>query len=505
MALDTNWFKDGNRYISLRDGSDGTLTGAQDAPHATIEGAVNAGTAGDYIIRSGVYAPAPVGDLDILNKNLIGDSENVYIVNETAKLNNIIANGGNNLIENVNIFGVLNIFELNSGNAANNRFRNCTIRNATTVGIKAIGTDRVEKNLFKNITRIKTQVGTTNDQNKFTNNTFINCGIQGQNSDAGTYVRCYFENCTFTESSQVQQTSTENITFQECVFDANSVLFGESVSDILSSASANLNGTKSPDDTIAVSTDVSVNKSSLFTYSFNTPTGGNPRVVTFQNCFWINKNNTNPFNDDSANIEDYTLKAAASGGNQSILYDNGIVIGKYGLSYKPTINTALFPNSDTNVSVTNGTITLTSGANGYAMSADITSGNHIQLPSAVLLTDAIRFFGSGYSFPNDSITVTASAGQLVDQSVYSQGNTDNVRYTFWLKYKDPDTGNIMPNPNQTGNAADWYEIEQGNIFGVEVDNANDKGNGDVDVTIGNLSPIRAKEFQVRIILRNDAN
>ena len=513
MALSTNWFRTGDRYISLNGGDDGTLDGTDPAtPYATIEGAIGAtaeGTAGDHILRSGVYSPAST--INIRNKNLIGDSENVYIINGVS-FDDIVANSGtpsSTTIENINIKGVLRIFEDTGSNNSTVTFKNSTIRNANVVGVRAYASDRVERCLFKYVARIKQYTALANDQNEYTNNTFINCGFKGNSSDATTYIRCYFENCTFNESTDFVQTEKENITFQECVFDANCIFFeGTLVSDIFSKTDANLaNGTKSPDGTTTESTDGAVNKGT-FTYTFNT-TLGYEREVTFQNCFWINKTNTNPFNDDSENVEDYTLKAAANG-TQSILYDNGIIIGKYGLSYKPPISTTTFP-STSNVTVTDGAITLNgavSSGSAQSVAIDDPSGNHIQLPSAVLLTDAIRFFGSSYSFPNDPIGVTASTGNLVDQDKYNSGDaTPNVRYTFWLKYKDPDTETIMPVPEDAvdSNPNNWYEIEQGNIFGVELD-GNSKGNGDVDVDIaGGLTPIRAREFQVRITLRNDAN
>ena len=501
MALSTNWFRSGVRYFSSNDGSDTPPDGDGTAlkPYKTIDSNL---IAGDNVLRSGVYKPAPVGGiLDITDKSLIGDSENVYILNTSVDLNTIDASTGTSIIDTINIQGVAEIFPNNTGNGATQIFKNSNIVGSTTVGVKAIGSDRIDGNLFKNIGRIKQVTPALDVRNIYLNNTFIDCGIQGNSSDSAEYTRCYFEGCTFQiYSENFAQNQPEQIIFKNCVFDSTCVFYeGTDVKDIFSLADGSLTGTKSPADQLVLeSTNGDVNKSN-FTYAYDGLTGAsNPYTVTFENCFWINKANTNPFNNDA--IGDYTLTSSGNG-TQSILYDNGIVIGKYGLAYKVPINENTFPPSTrTNVNITGGELVLASGTSGTAESAAIGSNNEIELPFNTLLTDAIRFFGqtSGYSFPNVPSDVSNGVGKLVDEAKYDSGDEKpNVRYTFLLRYWDEDAEEVKPSPTT------WYEIEHGNILGVETEGT--RGNGDVDVIVGSLTPIRAKKFQIKITLRNDAN
>ena len=150
MPLSTNWFKgvDGvDNHISEKDGSNALPNnGSQSAPYQTIEGQI---VAGNNIIRSGVYAPAAGGTLDVGGKNLIGDSENVFIYNVSSALNEIETTAGGCTIESLNISGVLFIFDTNTGSLI---FKKCIVKDTNTLGCRALGTDRIEGNIFSNVT-----------------------------------------------------------------------------------------------------------------------------------------------------------------------------------------------------------------------------------------------------------------------------------------------------------------------------------------------------------------
>jgi hypothetical protein len=128
-------------------------------------------------------------------------------------------------------------------------------------------------------------------------------------------------------------------------------------------------------------------------------------------------------------------------------------------------------------------------------SANITGNQVIKLPQRILLTDAIRFFGN--LLPQNALSGT---GEVVDRLNYNVATNQEVRYTIRLRYWDDDE---TPGNEVKPAGGGWYEIEHGNIFGVETDGS--LGNGDVDVNIVNLTPIFADKFQVEFVLRDNGN
>lgn len=515
MALSTNWFLGTDvtdNFICKNSGSD-AQAGTQALPKKTLDNSPTGGLETAHpknILRSGVYNPSNTG-IDVSDTQVIGDTENVYVLN--SNLVDIEVTGATTgHLENLNIRGVLNVFAASGLGSSSCRFVNCNIQGANKAVVKtsATGLLRTEKTLFDAVASVEWEANATTIVNTFLKCNFINCPSIGSKTGSialqCNFISCYFDNSSFNSVLDTDP-SAKITTFQNCVFDATCTLSGK-----LSGTIKDLFLAESPAINRSIS-GVLPNKGT-FTYSYlNDNTSTNINEIRFVNCYWVDKTSTadtSIFNDISN--EDYTLVAAATSNKQSVLYNGGDIIGKYGLSYKPPITTSTFsvvaPSSPTDATITNDAITLSSDPSvteAVVQSANFGSGNEIKLLSAVLLTDAIRFFGSAYSFPNNALAVTSGSGALVDQSVYNGvPATGNVRYTFWLKYKDPDTGDIMPNDTVDDTAANWYEVEQGNIFGVEVDNGG-LGNGDVGVSIANLNPIRAKEFQLRIRIRKDAN
>lgn len=497
MPLSTNWFKgvDGvDNHISEKDGSNATGTGTQALPYQTIEGQI---VAGNNIIRSGVYAPAAGGTLDVGGKNLIGDSENVFIYNVSSALNEIETTAGNCTLESLNISGVLFIFDTNTGSLI---FKKCIVKDTNTLGCRALGTDRIEGNIFINVTTFQHYSTGYNNPSNFLNNNFINTNIKGSTTDSAVFLKCYFQNVDYTKTSFLLTNPSETITFQDCVFDATSTFEGQLFKDIfLSTTDPN----KSPQTAIAESTASSNINKGTFNYTFLNAGGVNTNTIQFVNCYWIDKANPTPvFNDEAGG--DYSLTLSSTPQGQSVLYNAGNIIGARPLALTLNADSAPFLTGNgavlTNITKNGSLFELTTPGEGTVTSVPLSTVNIagnivIKLPQRILLTDAIRFFGN--LLPQNALSGT---GEVVDRKNYDAATNQEVRYTIRLRYWDDDEtlGNEVK-PAGGG----WYEIEHGNIFGVETDGV--RGNGDVDVNIVNLTPIFADKFQIEFVLRDNGN
>jgi hypothetical protein len=483
MPLSTNWFEGvdvTDNFISEKDGLD-SQGGTQAAPKQTLDSGIVAGK--KNIIRSGVYAPS-VSTLTLNNSELTGDSENVFIygVNGLTEINTTNTSPlGPFKIKNINFVNINRLFIL--GNSGLGTFDKCVIKNADIVDNNGTITtaDAISTgNIYIDIGIFNIKFKGYHEKCNFINCTTINITPIDLNAE-NIHSNNYFQNCNIITGGAASAV----LTFRNCVFDKTTTLDGTTMDTVLGV----------PESTSASN----INKATINGYPLN-----GSRTANFSNCYWIDKANPTPvFNDEAGG--DYSLSLSP---NQSVLFNGGDIVGARPLALTLNANSQPFNtgagNGSSLVNLTNvgGKFELNVGFNeGTATSAilnsaNITGNQVIKLPQRILLTDAIRFFGN--LLPQNALSGT---GEVVDRLNYDAVTNQEVRYTIRLRYWDDDE---TPGNEVKPAGGGWYEIEHGNIFGVEVDGSG-RGNGNVDVDTTDLSPIFADKFQVEFVLRDNGN
>jgi len=484
MPLSENWFEGidlVDHFISQKDGNDTTGTGTQAAPKQTLDTYVNNKK---NILRSGVYETSiGVTTISLIgNGEIIGDSENTFI--KGTPLTEISGPGGggqpvrlkNLYISNVNritistgsSFGTCdNCFIIGSAEVDNNGASPVILPDLVNTG-----------NIYKNITIFRIPSRGYHEKCNFIDCSSISMTPLDANAET-IHIKNYFENSalTFTGADGAV------LSFSNCVFDENTTLDGTLISTILGVA--------------ATTSAASINKVTINGYAL---TG--TRTANFNNCYWVDRTanpNTPLFNDDANN--DYSLTLSSTPQGQSVLFNDSDIVGARSLALTLNADSAPFLTGNgatlTNITKNGSLFDLTTPGEGTVTSVPLSTVNIagnivIKLPLKILLTDAIRFFGNLLPF-----NALSGTGEVVDRVNYPP----DVRYTIRLRYWDDDE---TPGNEVKPAGGGWYEIEHGNIFGVEIDGFN-RGNGNIDVDTTDLSPIFADKFQVEFVLRDNGN